>query len=63
MEYDVHRFPIDMERYREQLKDYLNTLDGEVVSILPNIQKTGLLQIIGVSKKLIFLLIVEKRGS
>ena len=57
----MHRFPIDTERDRERLEDYLNTLDGEVVSVLPNIRNTSLPQIFGLIKKIDFLLIVERR--
>ena len=42
------------------LENFLNKLDGEVVSILPIIKKTSLAQIYGVTEKVDFLLIVEK---
>jgi len=38
----------------------LNTLQGEVISIIPNNRKMSLLQIYGVASKIDFLLIVEK---
>jgi hypothetical protein len=42
------------------LENFLNTLEGEVVLIMPVIKKTSLAQIYGVTEKVDFLLIVEK---
>jgi len=36
MKYKVHRFEIHMEQDRQRLEDFLNSLKGEVVSIIPN---------------------------
>ena len=60
MNYNVHRLEIDMENGEERLEKFLNKLQGEVISIIPNIRKTSLLQIYGTSRKIDFLLIVEK---
>lgn len=60
MKYKVHKYFIDMENDETKLEQFLNNLNGEVVSIIPNIAKTTLFQIYGVSKKIDFLLIVEK---
>lgn len=49
-----------MEKDQDKLQDYLNNLKGEVVSIIPNVAKTSLLQIYGITRKVNFLLIVEK---
>jgi len=38
----------------------LNNLKGEVISIIPNVAKTSLLQIYGVTRKVDFLFVVEK---
>jgi hypothetical protein len=43
-----------------KLEQFLNSLKGEVVSIVPNVANTTLLQIYGGSRKIDFLLIVEK---
>ena len=61
MKYKIHRVDVDMERDQLTLEKFLNSLKGEVVSIIPNIKKTTLAQIYGVSRKIDFLLIVEKR--
>ena len=60
MKYKVHRLEINMENEPFRLEEFLNKLKGEVVSIIPNIARTSLFQIYGVSRKIDFLLIVEK---
>ena len=60
MKYKVHRFEINMEREPHDLEVFLNSLSGEIVSIIPNIRKTTLAQIYGVTRKIDFLLVVEK---
>lgn len=61
--YRVHRFDMNMTKDQSKLEQFLNSLEGEVVSIIPNIRKTSLSQIYGVSDKIDFLLIVEKAKS
>ncbi len=63
MNYKIHRVDMDMERDQLMLEKFLNSLVGEVVSIIPNIKKTTLSQIYGISRKIDFLLIVEKRQA
>ena len=60
MSYKVHRFDVNMETDSAKLEVFLNGLDGEIVSIIPNIRKTTLAQIYGVTRKVDFLLIVER---
>ena len=60
MKYRVHRLEIKMENDQSKLEQFLNNLEGEVVSIIPNIKKTTLFQIYGITRKIDFLLIVEK---
>ena len=55
MAYRVHRFDIKMARDQSQLEQFLNSLDGEVVSITPNVT-VGFMWISRVD----FLLIVER---
>jgi len=59
--YAVHRFDIDMENDADRLQAFLNGLEGEVVSIIPNVKKTTLAQVFGVSRKIDFVLVVERR--
>jgi hypothetical protein len=60
MSYRVHRFDIKMEEDADKLANFLNGLRGEVVSIIPNVRKTTLAQIYGITRKVDFLLIVER---
>jgi hypothetical protein len=60
MSYRVHRLEINMERDQAKLEEFLNSLKGETISIIPNIAKTTIFQIYGLTRKVNFLLIVEK---
>lgn len=58
IKYKVHRFDIDMNKDQERLEQFLNNLEGEVVTIIPNVKPT--FQLMGATAKVNFLLIVEK---
>ena len=60
MAYKVHKFEIHMEKDQEKLEQFLNHLKGEVVTIIPNVARTSLAQIFGATRKVDFLLVVEK---
>ena len=60
MAYRVHQFDINMDTDASKLEAFLNGLAGEVVSIIPNIRRTTLAQIYGLTRKIDFLLIVER---
>jgi len=60
MKYKVHRFEIHMEDDHMKLEQFLNSLTGEIVAVIPNNKSVSLAQIYGVSRKVDFLLIVEK---
>jgi len=60
MKYKVHRLDINMYKDQHMLERFLNSLKGEIVSIIPNEAKTSLAQIYGITRKVNFLLIVEK---
>lgn len=60
MKYRVHRIEVSSGNMEEKLEQFLNKLDGEVVSIIPNHAKTSLFQIYGITSKIDFILIVEK---
>jgi hypothetical protein len=49
-----------MEKDASSLESFLNGLSGEVVAIIPNIRKTTLAQIYGMTRKIDFLLIIER---
>ena len=56
MRYKVHRFNLKMTRDQDQLEQFLNSLKGEVVSIIPNVAPVPFTW----HAKVDFLLIVEK---
>jgi len=58
MSYKVHRFDIKMAKEQDKLELFLNSLKGEVISIVPNVKPT--FQGMGATAKVDFLLIVEK---
>jgi len=58
MKYNKHRFEINMEKDQDKLKQFLNSLNGEIVSIIPNVKPT--FKRMGATAKVDFLLIVEK---
>ena len=58
MRYKVYRFDLNMESDKDKLEQFLNNLEGELVSIIPNVRPT--LQGMGATAKVDFLLIVEK---
>ncbi len=58
IKYKVHRFDIDMDKDQARLEQFLNNLEGEVVTIIPNVKPT--FQLMGATAKVNFLLIVEK---
>lgn len=58
MKYKVHRFDIKMDKDQARLEQFLNNIEGEVVSIVPNVKPT--FQFMGATAKVDFLFIVEK---
>ncbi len=57
MKYRVHRFDLRMTSDQSKLEQFLNSLEGEVVAIIPNVTIAALW-----IHKVDFLLIVEKLG-
>ena len=55
MKYRVHRFNIRMTRDQGRLEQFLNSLEGEIVAIIPNVTPVP-------ATSVDFLLIVEKLG-
>jgi hypothetical protein len=55
MKYKVHRFDIKMTRDQSKLEQFLNSLEGEIVAIIPNVT----VKIFWIHQ-IDFLLIVEK---
>lgn len=60
MKYKVHRLDFNMETDEHKLEQFLNNINGEIISVIPNNKNVSLAQIYGVSRKIDFLLIIEK---
>jgi len=58
MKYKVHRLDVNSHNMQEKLQEFLNSLRGEVITVLPNVQPS--FQFMGATSKVNFLLIVEK---
>jgi hypothetical protein len=58
MKFRVHRLEVNEDTIQEKLEQFLNSLDGEVLEIVPNF--TPSFELMGATSKLNFLLIVEK---
>lgn len=58
MKYRVHRLDVKSNTMQEHLEKRLNSIRGEVISIIPNVNPT--FQLMGATSKVNFLLIVEK---
>ncbi len=59
MKYKVHHFKINMREDELRLEQFLNKLQGEVVSIAPNVKP--IFRPMGATAKVDFLFIVEKQ--
>ena len=58
MKYKVHRLDIEMKEGQSKLEQFLNNLEGEVISVVANVKPT--FQGMGATAKVDFLFIVEK---
>ena len=54
--YRVHRFDLRMTADQSKLEQFLNSLEGEIIAIIPNVTVTPLI----LTSRVDFLLIVEK---
>lgn len=59
--YKVHQFEIRMTKDKDKLESFLNSLEGDVVAILPNVQPKFLPM--GASAVVDFVFVVEKIKS
>lgn len=61
MKYKVHKFDLKMNTDKDKLEQFLNSLEGEVISIVPNVKPTFMGM--GATAKVDFLLIIEKTAK
>jgi hypothetical protein len=59
MSYRVHRLDIKLENEEYKLEQFLNTLEGDIISIIPHIKPA--MHPMGATAKIDYLLIVEKQ--
>jgi len=58
MKYKIHQFDIVMRKDKDKLEKFLNSLRGDIVSIIPNVKPK--FQGMGATAKVDFLFIVER---
>jgi len=58
VKYRVHRFDMDLTKDQSKLEQFLNGLEGEIVTIIPNVNPKFTPG--GMGAKVEFLLIIEK---
>ena len=56
MKYRVHRIEVNSDNMQEKLEQFLNKLDGEVISVIPNVTHYFLMY----GARINYILIVEK---
>jgi hypothetical protein len=59
MKYQVHRLDVKTTNMQETLERFINRLNGEIISIIPNVRPT--FQFMGATAKIDYLLIVERK--
>ena len=58
MKYRVHRIDVEKDTMQDKLEQFLNKLNGEVISVFPNVKPT--FQLMGATSKVDYLIVVEK---
>ena len=61
MKYIVHRFEVQKDSAQEKLEQFLNQLEGEVITVIPYV--TPVFKPMGATSKVSFMLVVEKRNE
>ena len=58
MKYHVHRIDVKSDNMQEKLEQFINRLNGDLISIIPNVRPV--FQGMGATAKIDFILVVEK---
>ncbi len=58
MKYRVHRIDVKSDTMQERIENFINKLEGDVISIIPNVRPVFLGM--GATAKVDFILVVEK---
>ena len=59
MKYKVHRIDVKRENMQDKLEQFINNLEGEVISVFPDVKPT--FQLMGATSKVDFILVIEKK--
>ena len=58
MKYRVHRIDVKRDNMQEKLENFINKMDGELISVIPDVRPT--FQVMGATAKIDFILVIEK---
>jgi hypothetical protein len=58
MKYRVHRIEVKRDNMQEKLENFINIMDGELISVIPNVRPT--FRAMGATAKIDFILVIEK---
>jgi len=58
MKYRVHRIDVNRDNMQEKLENFINKMDGELISVIPDVRPT--FQGMGATAKIDFILVIEK---
>ncbi len=58
MKYRVHRIDVKRDNMQEKLENFINKMDGELISVIPDVRPT--FQLMGATAKIDFILVIEK---
>ena len=58
MKYRVHRIDVNRDNMQEKLENFINKMDGELISAIPDVRPT--FQGMGATAKIDFILVIEK---
>jgi hypothetical protein len=56
MKYRVHRIEVNKDNMQEKIESFVNTLDGEVISVIPHVTQFFMMY----GAKVNYVLVVEK---
>ena len=58
MKYRVHRIDVKRDNMQEKLENFINRMDGELVTVMPDVRPT--FRAMGATAKIDFILVIEK---
>jgi hypothetical protein len=58
MKYRVHRIDVNRDNMQVKLENFINKMDGELISVIPDVRPT--FQGMGATAKIDFILVIEK---